>query len=218
MNHTSDVTQQEGLSSTDVSNLPDSNVLIASGELDEGRPYTELHLSSGQTLRIPTALLKTASDARSRTTEAALRSPASIPDDAVVIPVIEEQLEVGKRTVVTGKVLLDRRVQEYHETLDVPLAVSTFDIERVVLNRHVDAAPPVRQEGDTTIYSLVEEQLVLTTQLVLKEELRVTRRQTERRDTRTVTLKRDLIEMTRTPGEALTDQPVESRATSQKRG
>jgi len=119
--------------------------------------------------------------------------------EPVMIPVIEEQLAVGKRTVVTGTVLLEKQTQEYHETLDVPLAVRTFDIERVVLNQPVDSAPAVRKEGDTTIYPVVEEQLVLTTQLVLKEEVRVTRRDTERRDTRTVTLKRESLTVTRKP-------------------
>ena len=79
------------------------------------------------------------------------------------------------------------------------LGINTIDLY-VMWNWHqpVDAPPPVRQEGDTTVYSLVEEQLVLTKQLVLREELHVTRRDTERRDNRTVTLQRETIEVTRT--------------------
>lgn len=121
-------------------------------------------------------------------------------DEKTVIPLVEEQLEIGKRTVETGVVTLRKRIEEYHETLDVPLAVRSFDIERVVLNRPVEAAPEIRHEGETTIYSLVEEQVVVTRQLILKEEVRVTRRDTERRDTRTVTLQREHLDVTRTPG------------------
>lgn len=119
--------------------------------------------------------------------------------DEVTVPLVEERLEVGTRTVKTGVVTLRKRVEEYQETLDVPLAARAFDVERVVLNRPVDKAPEVRVEGDTTIYSLVEEQLVITRQLILKEEVRVTRRDTERRDTRTVTLTREHLDVTRTP-------------------
>ncbi len=119
--------------------------------------------------------------------------------DEITIPLMEEHLQVGTRTVETGVVTLRKRVEEYQETLDVPLAARTFDIERVVLNRPVDKAPEVRVEGETTIYSLVEEQLVMTRQLILKEEVRVTRRDTERRDTRTVTLTREHLDVTRTP-------------------
>lgn len=165
-----------------------ANVLTASGELDLRKLQTELRLPDGRIVRVPTSLFSPGFEAG----HAAQIAPAG-----TVIPVIEEHLSVGKRTVITGKVLLEKHTQEYHETLDVPLAVRTFDIERVVLNQPIEAPPAVRQEGDTTIYPLIEEQLVLTTQLILKEELRVTRRDTERRDTRTVTLKRESVTITR---------------------
>jgi stress response protein YsnF len=94
-------------------------------------------------------------------------------------------------------VRLQKTVENYDQALDEPLAVRTYDIERVIFNRPVDSAPPTRQEGDTTVYSLVEEQLVLTKQLVLKEELRVTQRDAERRDTQVVTLRRERFEVER---------------------
>ncbi len=175
-----------------------NNILTASGELDARKAHTELHLPGGQVLRVPTSFLfRHPGQDRNAATEPSSQLAGTLPEDSVVIPVLEEQLQVSKRTVPTGKVLVEKHVQQYQETLDVPLAVRTFDIERVVLNRPVQAAPAVRQEGDTTIYSLVEEQLVLTTQLVLKEEVRVTRRDTERRDTRTVTLNREILTVTR---------------------
>ena len=133
----------------------------------------------------------------SRTSSAAVKS--DLAENDIVIPIVEERLEVGTRTVATGKVMLQKRTEEYQETLDIPLAARSFDIERVVLNRPVDAAPEVRHEGDTTIYSLVEEQLVITRQLILKEEVRVTRRDTERIDNRTVTLTREHLDVIRTP-------------------
>jgi uncharacterized protein (TIGR02271 family) len=111
--------------------------------------------------------------------------------DSVTIPLIEEQVVLDKRIIETGKVRLHKTVQEFEQQLDEPLAVNTFDIERVILNQVVQFAPEIRHEGDTTIYPLVEEQLVLSRQLVLKEEVRVTRRISERRDTQVVTLRRD---------------------------
>lgn len=39
----------------------------------------------------------------------------------VVIPVVEEQLKLGKRQVVTGRVTLHKTVEEYLETVDLPL-------------------------------------------------------------------------------------------------
>ena len=69
----------------------------------------------------------------------------------------------------------------------------TYDIEHIVFNQPVDVAPGIRTEGETTIYPLIEEQLVLTKQLILKEEIRVTRRETHRRDTQSVTLRRERL-------------------------
>ena len=103
-----------------------------------------------------------------------------------VIPLIEEQLTVGKRLVQTGKVVLEKTVQEYERQLDEPLALRTYDIERRVLNKPVDHTPAVRHEGDTTIYPVVEERLILTKQLILKEEVYVKLRDDVRVDTQVV--------------------------------
>ncbi len=171
------------------------NRFTATEAFDSTRPATELRLSDGRLLRVPTALLLeqfSVVDPLDTGPEIVLDA-----DEPIAIPVIEEQLHVGKRSVVTGTVRLDKHIGVYEEALDIPLAVRSFDVERVVLNLPVEAAPPVRQEGDTTVYPLVEEQLILTKQLILREELRVTRRDTERRDTRTVSLHRESIEVTR---------------------
>ncbi len=172
------------------------NILKASGDLDILKEHTELHLPGGQILRIPTSFLIKHPEPETAQSAA---TPDGAPESPVVIPVIEEQLNVSKRTVVTGKVLLEKHIQQYEETVDIPLASRTFDVERIHLNRPVPAPPPVRQEGDTTIYSLVEEQLVVTTQYILKGEVRVTQRDGERHDIRTVTLNREVLTVTRSP-------------------
>jgi hypothetical protein len=65
-------------------------------------------------------------------------------------------------------------------------------------DRVVDQASPIRTEGDVTIVPVYEE--VLVKQLVLKEELRITRRSTiERADSGAVVLRREHIDITRTP-------------------
>ena len=171
-----------------------ANSFTATEAFDSTRPATELRLPDGRLLRVPTALLlEQFSVAASLDTD----PQVVLEDEPIVIPVVEEQLHVGKRSVVTGTVRLDKHIGVYEEALDIPLAVRSFDVERVVLNQPVEAAPPVRQEGDTTVYPLVEEQLILTKQLIVREELRVTRRDTERRDTRTISLQRETIEVTR---------------------
>ncbi len=175
------------------------NVLVVgSGSLDSRHEYTELHLPDGSFVRVRTALLQPAID-----TGLSQPTPDSTQPDDIVIPVSEEQVVVGKRTVTTGKVRLHKTVQEYEEVLNESLAVRTFDVERVVLNQPVEAAPSIRQEGETTVYPLVEERLILTKQLVLREELRVTRRDTERSESLTVRLRRENVTVEREAGEPL---------------
>ncbi len=186
----------------------DSNILLAEGWLDAAKERTELRLEDGRVVSIPTALLLAAAEAGERGRSAAgEQAGAGAGEGAgeigagegMTIPVVEERLVVGRKVMPTARVLLEKHVHEYEETLDIPLAVRTFDIERVVMNEPVATAPGVRVEGETTIYPIVEEQLVVTSQLILKEELRVTRRDTERRDQRTVTLKRESVTVVREP-------------------
>ena len=50
-----------------------------------------------------------------------------------------------------------------------------IEIERVPINRPIDAVPAIREEGDTTIMPVVEEILVVERRLILKEEIRMRR-------------------------------------------
>lgn len=167
------------------------NTLLASGNLDLTNPLTELHLDDGRILRLSTAEfiigMAPAEPASTRT------------DDQTVIPLIEEQLDITKRIVPTSLVRLRKGVEEFNAVMDETLAVRTYDIERVLLNQVIETAPPVRTEGDTTIYPLVEERLVITRELILKEEVRVTRRDAERHDTQTIPLRREHLIVEREP-------------------
>ena len=169
------------------------NVLSLDGNLETAHPMTELHFPDGRTVRLPTAML---ADPGSVTS---IVEDSSLVDETTVVPVLEERLEVSKRTVPTGKVLVEKTVEAYDVQVDELLAVSDWKVERVSLKQVVETLPKVRQEGETTIYPLVEEQLVVTKQLVLVEEVRVTRIDSKRRDPQTVTLRREHVSIKREP-------------------
>ncbi|MGI4826968.1 MAG: DUF2382 domain-containing protein [Janthinobacterium lividum] len=57
--------------------------------------------------------------------------------------------------------------------------------------------PATRQEDLVMIYPVVEERLILTKELLLVEEIRVTREISERHDTQIVTLQRELLSVER---------------------
>ncbi len=107
--------------------------------------------------------------------------------------VIAETLEVGKRVVVTGAIRLRKYVHEEQVVVDEPLATEAVNVERIAMNREVEGPVAIRYEGDVMIVPVVEERLVTRKQLILVEEIRVTRRTDERRSPQTIALRREEI-------------------------
>lgn len=97
----------------------------------------------------------------------------------VVVPVMAEELRVGERVVETGRVRVHKTVHEREELLDQPLMREEYDVERVPIDEFVDGPVGPRQEGETLIVPVLEEVLVVEKRLVVREELRITRRRTE---------------------------------------
>jgi uncharacterized protein (TIGR02271 family) len=91
------------------------------------------------------------------------------------IPLVEEEAHVGKRTRTTGRVRIRTEVDEVEQLVAAELMQERVEVERVPVDHIVDAAPPVRTEGDVTIVPVLEEVLVVEKRLVLKEELRIRR-------------------------------------------
>jgi len=122
-------------------------------------------------------------------------------DPPAVIPVISEEVVADKRTVRTGAVRVHKKVQKRTEHVDMPLMRETVDVRRVVVNKVVTAAPQTRTEGDTTIIPVVEEEIVVTKRLVLKEEIHLTRRRTVSNATQDITVGREEAEVERVDAE-----------------
>ena len=113
--------------------------------------------------------------------------------DETIVPTVEEMAVVRKERVATDTVRLRKRVREDEEVLDVPLRAEAIEVERVPVGRWLDAPAEVRREGDTTVYPVVEEVLVVEKRLRLVEEVRVTRRQETRRVRERVALRREEV-------------------------
>ena len=96
------------------------------------------------------------------------------------IELVEEQLEIGKREVERGRVVVRTRVEERDEVAEIELQQEDVSVERVPRGVPVETLPAAREEDGVLIIPVVEEQLVVTTRLILKEEIRITRqRRTE---------------------------------------
>lgn len=111
------------------------------------------------------------------------------PGQSVVIPVMTEEVDVYTRMRETGRVRVTKTVHEREELIEEPLFREEVIVERVQINRIVEEPIPLRYEGDTIIVSLLEEIPVIEKRLLLKEELRITRRPVERHNPLPVTLR-----------------------------
>jgi len=115
------------------------------------------------------------------------------------VPVVAEQLKVGREAVETGRVRVTKLVREDKTVVDEPTFTEEVVVERVPIGRFVETAPAPRQEGDTTVYPVLEEVLVVERRLRLKEEVRITKRKSETRDRQTVTLRSEDVKIDRIP-------------------
>lgn len=98
----------------------------------------------------------------------------------LTLPLLAEALVVARRRMLST-VRVSTVTQERKQHVDEALTHERVEIERVPINRTVDAVPPVRKEGNTTILPVVEEVVMVERRLVLKEEIRMRRlRSTER--------------------------------------
>jgi len=115
----------------------------------------------------------------------------------LVIPVISEELEIARKKIALGTVRISKKITRRDEIVDEPVVAERIEIDRKAVNRVVDAAPPVRQEGDTMVIPLLEEVLVVEKRLVLREELHVRRVREESRMRQTITLESEHADVER---------------------
>jgi uncharacterized protein (TIGR02271 family) len=173
---------------------------IVSTEHADGEERAWLRLDDGTQLLVPVSALTRMDDGGWRLpfTFAAVREEAD--NVQLSFPVMEEQLQVGKRLVDTGRGLRIRKtVGERERVIDEPLLRDELAVEHVPVGQIVaaDAPPQMRYEGDTLVVPVLEEVLVVQKQLLLKEEVRITRRRHEVREPQRVALRSEHVEVER---------------------
>jgi len=159
---------------------------------DDGESV-QLRWPDGTELTVPSHFLRTREDG-TRLLPLVLHA-----DGAVRMPVMQEQLQVDKRVVDTGGVRIHKRVHTHEEEAALALMQEDLQVERVPIGKPVEdgSAPRMREEGDTIVIPVLEERLVVSKQLVLKEELRVTRTRTPRHESHTEVLRSEEVEVER---------------------
>jgi uncharacterized protein (TIGR02271 family) len=127
------------------------------------------------------------------------------------IELAEEELRIGKREVERGRVVVRTRVEERDEIAEAALRQEDVTVERVPIGRPVEAAPQVREEDGVLIVPVLEERLVVTTELVLKEEIRITKKSRTEMVREPVRLRSERVEVERLEGRDLDNSNFEER-------
>ncbi len=120
----------------------------------------------------------------------------SMASESITVPVIEEQIHIGKEVIEKGKVRLQKTVHEETVQVNIPLVSEEVNVERIPMNQYIETAPPaVRYEGDTMIVPVLKE--VIEKRLILVEELHVTRRQVTSQETQQVIIRKEEVTVDR---------------------
>ena len=114
--------------------------------------------------------------------------------EEVVIPVIAEEITVQTHQVARAKVHVHKRVETREEVVDAPIVHEEVVTDRIPINRLLeDEVPETRHEGDVLVIPVIEEVLVTEKRLLLREEVRVSKRRTTESAAQTVTLRREVV-------------------------
>jgi uncharacterized protein (TIGR02271 family) len=144
---------------------------VTAWPLDGRRAEVPVSLEGGRQVWVPVQMLIREAEGRYAVPmpladlERRPHAGADSPEPPLVLPVLEEVLDVQTRRVETGRVRLHKTVRAREVLVDEPLLREEVVIERVPVNRVVEGPIPVRYEGDTMILSLLEEVLVVETRL-----------------------------------------------------
>ncbi|MBC6609930.1 YsnF/AvaK domain-containing protein [Hymenobacter sp. BT507] len=128
------------------------------------------------------------------------------PLSSAKVPILEERAVVHREVVESGRVRLSKTVHEHQEDVDVVLRHEEVQVERVAVNQFVadGVAPPTpRYEGNTLIVPVVRE--VVMKRLLIVEELHILKHQVETRETETVTLRHEEVDVLRYPANDTTN-------------
>jgi uncharacterized protein (TIGR02271 family) len=109
--------------------------------------------------------------------------------DNLRLALAAEELAVTKEAVETGRVRLNKQTRTREVAVDEHLLREHAEIETIPIGRQIFEMPSVRQEGETIIVPIVEEVLHTERRLILKEEVKITRRQTSEQFHDRVTLR-----------------------------
>ena len=193
-----------------LSNGLKGTVLRTSRLLDK-REFNTVKLSNGKQITVPSSNLELQDDGNFYLREEqprAMAQPESVPQPDSVQRSSERHVAPERHSDVDSS-----PSKQHQANIDAPVSGENYadpgtslfkedvDLERVPINRVLEAPADVRIENGVTIIPVMEEIMIVTKQLVLKEEIRITRCREQSHYHETVSLRAEEVEVRRSePG------------------
>ncbi len=124
--------------------------------------------------------------------------------DEIALPIIEEELRVGKRTVERGGVRIRTRIEERPVEEQVTLREEHVDVQRRPVNRPVSQADLAQLQSGTIEVTESAEQAVVSKEARVVEEVVVHKQAEEHVETVRDTVRRTDVDVEQVPGQTRT--------------
>jgi uncharacterized protein (TIGR02271 family) len=130
--------------------------------------------------------------------------------NTTVLPIVEEELQVGKRRIESERIQVRMLTDLAEELVRQELAGEHLEVERIPIDLLIEPGadlPRIRTEGSVTIFPVLEEVVVVEKRLRLKEEVRITKRVTTETTETPITVRkqRAIVERLSSEGGPITE-------------
>jgi uncharacterized protein (TIGR02271 family) len=122
----------------------------------------------------------------------------------MVVPIVEEQLRIGKRAVERGGVRVRSRIENVPVTEQVTLREETVQVERRAVDRAVTDADLAAMHDETIEVTETDEEAVVDKQARVVEEIVVHKDAQERTETVQDTVRRTQVDVDEVAGQTTT--------------
>lgn len=122
------------------------------------------------------------------------------------VPLVEEEIDVAKRTRRAGEVEVRKEVVTETKHIEVPVKREEVKVERVPADRPVSAGE-ARFQGETVRVPIEEEEIEIKKRPVVREEVRVTKERRQEQRTATAQTRKEVADIEETKGGKKIEDP-----------
>jgi uncharacterized protein (TIGR02271 family) len=133
------------------------------------------------------------------------------------LTLLAEELSVEKEAVETGRVRVTKQTRTREAFVDENLLREHAEVKTIPIGREISETPSVRQEGETIVIPIVKEVLHTERRLILKEEVKITRRRTSEQFQDRVAFRRQEAVITRVQSATEPVDPPSTKESSDSR-